>query len=150
MNKILLGLALLMGLSYTASAAPLAYKSESPMPVDKDANVDENLEWNRPAVIAQGGVGTTCNLAYAGKGVVKSANVWSPAASRVVLYDSAAVGSLSAATVDTTKVLAILAIDTTKYRGDFQFFKPIPFVSGLVVCPADANAYSITEYFKQY
>jgi len=67
-----------------------------------------------------------------------------------VAFDASAVGSLSAATPDTSKVIAFFDVDTAKVNpSDVSPITGFPFLNGLVLCPKTSTAYLAIRYFKQ-
>lgn len=149
--SVLAALALLIPARVHAARAAAPQDNFSfEMPKDINAQPDLHRVWSKASNFAIGGVGTTCNLIYTGKGIVAGVSGWGEnAGDMIALFDASAVGSLSAATPDTSKLIAIVDIDTAKVNPDVEPMTGFPFLSGLVACPKSSGAYAAIRYFKQ-
>lgn len=117
------------------------------IPLSLNRVADAFRRWSRPSFFAVGG-NSACGLAYAGKGIVTSISGQGQASDGIRLYDSVSVGALTYGTLDTTKLVGAISIDTAKVSGQYEY-AGIPFTSGLVVCPATVNAYASVMFVKQ-
>lgn len=147
--KLLLLILTLLPLSASADSIINPQGGAFLIPADKMDRADVSRVWTKPSSYGQGGVGTTCNLIFTGSGIVPGVQVSGVADTYLVLFDSDTIAGLSAATPDTTKLIARLAADTAKYSGFYEYLAPLPFASGLVACPSASTVYSVTRYYKQ-
>lgn len=147
---IILGLGLL-GLTLAAPARAILppldnYQYE--IPKDHDALPDSFRVWSKPKVSAWS-KNSTCQLMSSKAGIVAAMTVAGQTGDHVALFDASAVGTLSAASPDTTKLIAMVSADTGKEPSTKEFRTPIPFLNGLVLCPSSATSEGAVERYEQ-
>jgi hypothetical protein len=160
MNKIILST--LIGLSTLLAGLPAhavvkVQESGSHLwliPKDRDNNQDVSASFAPPSLLTSGGW-TTCVLGHTGKGVVAGISFSGAVADQgsagvsVALYDSTVIGSHSAATIDTGRIIFTGKVDTYRQSIALDFKPPIPYSNGLIVCNISSTVQSQVRFFKQ-
>jgi hypothetical protein len=124
------------------------------IPKDRDGQRDLQANFAPPSLLVSGNW-TTCVLGHTGKGVVAgisfSGNVIDQQQSQVsvALYDSTIIGSHSAGTIDTNRVIFTSKVDTYRQNQVFSFSPPIPYTNGLIVCNGSSTIQTQVRFFKQ-
>ena len=157
MNKLILGLILSTVFAGSPAQAASVVSSNSHafvIPKDRNDKADDNARFAPPSLISQGGW-TTCTLGHSGKGVIAGVNFSGLVADQgsaglsVAMYDSTVVGSHSAGTVDTARLIFGGKVDTYRQSLNLEFSPPIPYILGLVICNGSTGVRSEVRFFKQ-